>query len=84
MRSTLDLVQSANAAEKAARNDGRRIARECGKSVYVHLVEERGVNKSKSLEGKKMWTVGGASFRICRIPINTREDLPVCGCNREL
>lgn len=53
MRNTLRLVQSVNKAEKADCADGAQLARECVKTVYVHLVP---VGDGQDLKSKQMWT----------------------------
>lgn len=56
MRNTLRLVQSVNKAEKADCADGAQLARECVKTVYVHLVP---VGDGQDLKSKQMWTFKG-------------------------
>lgn len=63
MRQIVRFVQSINRAEKAARTDGTQLARECIKTIYVHLVPE---GDGKEHGSKRMWTVGGKLPGIVR------------------
>lgn len=65
MRQIVRFVQSINRAEKAARTDGTQLARECIKTIYVHLVPE---GDGKEHGSKRMWTVGDESINC---PIRT-------------